>query len=87
MKVDVYRVVRLREENIKCTSIAIFQNYKEFFVTEENVSDSEQDMMCTVTSTVEAENKLGGRETIEYTINLYGDASKNEWYAELVDMQ
>lgn len=87
-KADAYRVAtQLIKEQLDAPSTAVFPTYQEDFVTEGDASDTEYDEMYVVTSSVETENLVGGRTTIEYTVNVYGDSSDNTWDAELVDVQ
>lgn len=87
-KADVYNyATELVKDQLDAPSTAIFPTYSSSYVEEVDVSDSDCDAGYVIRANVECENMLGGRSTLDFTVNVSVYHDEGKMYGEVVSLQ
>ena len=87
-KADVYNyATELVKDQLAAPSTAIFPTYSSSYVEEVDVSDSDCDAGYVIRANVECENMLGGRSTLDFTVNVSVYHDEGKMYGEVVSLQ
>ncbi len=85
---DVYNfATELVEQQLDVPSTAIFPTFNSSYVEKMDVDDPEYDECYEVKSTVECENVLGGRGTMNFTVRIGVKTSEGKMYGEVYELQ
>lgn len=87
-KADVYNfATSLVKKELDAPSTALFPTFSNSYVEEESAGDSEFDAVYVVNSSVECENMVGGRITLEYTVNVGVKHDEGKMYGKVVSLR